>query len=738
MLRPRFWPVPCLLALSASLNLKTGSVNEDAATPQDTEDPKSALYDDMPEPQSMSLAAESMRVNTGGAVMLEQELRRTRSKLAETERELSREQDREEVTQILLHTKTERLKQDQQKLKLLRQLHKQIQMAAQKRSKVLAETHNLLEDPLFADASYSPGFSAEEPLRTLSFTKKQQKESLAKQMKAVGAAKEEAKLEQAETDRLQANLQEKKRNIQQLKHHAEQSAHEVANLRHQHDHLEAELMRMEAMRHSDETKTALKDLEDKKQKLQKTRDELKRLKLQVEKAQNMTKQNQAELTTEKAKSVELVAQEKSEVAEMRTLQKRVKDAQEERQMLVEEQQLLKELEKTTQEQAKLKQVLAEQTVKLQTMKNRLKEEQSRSKEMVEDAKKWARKRMQHAEDEAEDAEAELRKARKRTEEQYREHQKDADKKFKAQQAKLDEEFEQRLKLEEKRLDATKLYKLESLRSEVKAAEDELSAVRKRFKEDSEDAEQKLAETRGELERENKAAASRVEEQSFKARRVQNRYIKQERQAEAKLTASESQLRKVKEQTHEAEQRLHQLQADLAKPIQHRKSLELQARSEAEAAMVRLQAKESETKIFESEAVMRLEDQKAEHAAQLKKLEQAFNETRDSMSEQVKFYERKLSDVQELHKQQRNDALRKEGILRVALAKDQKQLLEARSYLRNELKAAKLASEKVKALKSHLEGSSGVEKQEAKVEDAVDRWRNSLESMKLDEEQQGQK
>lgn len=407
-------------------------------------------------------------------------------------------------------------------------------------------------------------------------------------------------------------------------------------------------------------------------------------------------------------------------------------------MLVEEQRLLKELEKASDEQTKLKQTLAEQTVKLHTMKTRLNEEQSKSKEMVEDAKLEGKKRIQHAEDEAEEAEAKLRKARAKSEAQYMERQKDADKKFKKQQAKLDQEFEKRLKSEEEKQKTANFYKLEGLRSEAKAAEDELSAVRKRFKDDSEDAEQKLSETKGALEHENKAALGRVEEQRFKARRVQNRYLKQQRQAEAKLTASESQLRKVKEEQIEADQRLHQLQDDLARATERRNSLELQSKTEDEAAVLRIQAKEQEIQTFKSEAAGRLASQKAEHAAQLEKLEQTFNETRDSVSEQVKSYERKLRDAQERNKAQRDDALKKEGILRAALTKDEKQLLEARSYLRKEFKAAKLASEKVKAFKSHLKGNSDLEKQEAKVEDAVDRWRTSLEGMKLDEEQPAQK
>lgn len=607
-----------------------------------------------------------------------------------------------------------------------------MQTAAKNRNRVLAETHHLLEDPLFAEASYSPVYSARNALQTSSFAKKQQQQkSLAKQMKAIGAAREEAKLEKAESDGLRAQLEEKQTKMQQLTHHAEQSAIEMANLKHQHDHLEAELKRMKEMKHSDETKAALKALEDKKKKLKKAKDDIKRLEKLVESAQNMTKQYQAGLKKEKAKSAELVAQEKSEVVEIHHVQKQVKNAEEERQMLTEEQQLLKELEKSSQEQTKLKQTLAEQTVKLQTMQTRLKEQQSISKEMVGKAKTSAGENIQHAEDEAEQAEAALRKARKKTEEEYEEREKDADQKFKAQQAKLDQEFEKRLESEEAKQKAANFYKLESLRSDVKTAEDELSAARKKFKEDWEDAEQKLAETKGELERENKAAVSRVEEQRFKTHRVQNRYLKQQRQAEAKLTASESQLRKVKEEKIEAELRLHQLQEDLELATRQRKKLE----QEEEDTLLRIKEKEKRMQALKADAATRLKDQKSRHAAQLKQLELTFNETRQSVSEQVTFYERKLSEAHEHNQDERNDALKKQSLLHAALAKNRMKLLEAQKYLRKELKAAKLASEKVKAFKSHMGGNSALEQQEARVEEAVDRWRSSLESMKLDEEEQ---
>jgi len=134
--------------------------------------------------------------------------------------------------------------------------------------------------------------------------------------------------------------------------------------------------------------------------------------------------------------------------------------------------------------------------------------------------------------------------------------------------------------------------------------------------------------------------------------------------------------------------------------------------------------------FKYEAARRLESQKAGHAAQLAKLQQTFNEAHDSVSEQVKFYERKLRDANQRNEEQRDDVVKKEGILRAALAKDEKQLRDARNYLRKEFRAAKLASGKVNAFKNALD------KQEAKAWlGAVESWRSSLESMKLDEEEQ---
>lgn len=175
------------------------------------------------------------------------------SQLHAIQKKLTEEEDRVEVTRLLLRQKQRKLAKEKEKLQLLQKLQHKMQATAHERE---VETHHLLDTPMFENSNLPA------PETKIQVPQDAEEQSQRKSQIAVGRAIEDAKFAKAQTEELTSLLAEQGSKLNELKRKAAESEQHFQKLQQERQRLEKSLERSKELRHSDETFAALKAKQD--------------------------------------------------------------------------------------------------------------------------------------------------------------------------------------------------------------------------------------------------------------------------------------------------------------------------------------------------------------------------------------------------------------------------------------------------------------------------------------------
>eukprot|EP00931_Biecheleriopsis_adriatica_P061990 TRINITY_DN37314_c0_g1_i1.p1 TRINITY_DN37314_c0_g1~~TRINITY_DN37314_c0_g1_i1.p1 ORF type:complete len:834 (-),score=315.84 TRINITY_DN37314_c0_g1_i1:120-2540(-) len=644
-------------------------------------------------PKPTSFLQTNSQEEAQSSLALEHKLQFTRMKLAETQRQLATLQDRREVAQLMQRGKSQRLAQEKRRLGLLEQLQRKMEAADQKRNKVLAETHDLLEDPLFADGAYGNNFVEEAP--------KQPKATVNPNLKALGKAEELAKIAGAEGKKIQGMINEKKQEITQMREHAEAEEKEVAELSSKTAAMEASIEHSKQLGHSDATNAALADVKRRAEELQEQENKLDAVKAQLEEAKAKAERDKKNLETERTQTEALQNEAKAKDKQLEEVKTQEKVAKAERKDLVEARRTLEEMGAESKRHSDMELKLAKEKVQLEKLEHRLQEEKRQTQDQVDEVKDKLEPGTEKLRQEADTVEATLLATRQKSGTAFSEQKDRVEKSFQAEQAKLDEQFEADKNAAKEMQTRLNYYALEPFREEVKAAADQLEAEKKQHASDDEDSNMQLQELREQLKKEMEAQKLRLKEQELKVDRMQNKYLKLRRSAEKRLKASDVKVAELLQAKSTYER-------SGARHVEDHKEEFTSAEEKASKAKSQLDQVQAESSQRISDLNEELEQVTSKEQSKLAKLKAA--DANLLKTEEDK----KSPELSELTK--------KAEILKAALRKDEEQLEQASDYLSKEQKAAVMASEKVKALSPVMKG-------QAKAAEAVEKWRSSFEEDK---------
>ncbi|CAJ1378406.1 unnamed protein product [Effrenium voratum] len=631
------------------------------------------------------------------------------SELRETQEKLSKEEDRAEVTRLLLLDQKRRVASEKNKLELLQNLQKRMEATAKERQRVLVATHRLLDTPIF-DNSYAAASPAREPAPSQEQSTQDREKHV-----ALGRALENAKLARAQTEQLSALVAEQGDKLKEMKAKAAESQKEFEKLQKERQRLEDSLRRSKELRHSDATFAALKRLQEAQATLKEKEKELESAHQEIDKAKEHLEQKRAALKKEQERTQQLESQVAEADAKVEVLGKEEQKMEERRKELEDEKRTLQEVKRMDKEYEDLEVQAVQENVTLQTVQKQLMEEQQRTQELAERSRQQLEEEQQRAEAEASEAEEELAEAKMEEDAEFKGQEATLERKFKAEQAALQKQFEENEAATEEREKKKAFYALEPLREEIRAVEDMAKAHRKKIREDEEDAQTELKQLQDELAHETDAEKKRLAEHQYQVQRMQNKHLKIQRDTEAKLQKTDLQLKREQSEMPEQQRHLQEVQGQLAK-----------AKDRLEKAERALAEEKAETRRRLDEVAKEAAKEDAQAARRLKEMkdkdEEAINVWKDkgpALAGQVDKEDRLDAEHRSLQEKQLETS-RKAQILHGALEKDEEQLRKAEVYLSKEMDAANLAESKVKAMQLET-------KEKQKVEQAVSTWRSALQS-----------
>ncbi|CAJ1346473.1 unnamed protein product [Effrenium voratum] len=396
------------------------------------------------------------------------------SELRETQEKLSKEEDRAEVTRLLLLDQKRRVASEKNKLELLQNLQKRMEATAKERQRVLVATHRLLDTPIF-DNSYAAASPAREPAPSQEQSTQDREKHV-----AVGRALENAKLARAQTEQLSALVAEQGDKLKEMKAKAAESQKEFEKLQKERQRLEDSLRRSKELRHSDATFAALKRLQEAQATLKEKEKELESAHQEIDKAKEHLEQKHAALKKEQERTQQLESQVAEADAKVEVLGKEEQKMEERRKELEDEKRTLQEVKRMDKEYEDLEVQAVQENVTLQTVQKQLMEEQQRTQELAERSRQQLEEEQQRAEAEASEAEEELAEAKVEEDAEFKGQEATLERKFKAEQAALQKQFEENEAATEEREKKKAFYALE-----IRAAEDMAKAHRKKIREDEE-------------------------------------------------------------------------------------------------------------------------------------------------------------------------------------------------------------------------------------------------------------